>query len=450
MMTTLADTLYVAPDMAAVWSGENLVRGMLSFEAALARAEARAGVIPTDAAATISAMGMGGAFDTEALLREAADAGSPAIPLVRALTAAVGEPAGWYVHWGATSQDAIDTAHVLQMRAGLTLLHASALALCDICAALAETHRGDIMVGRTLLQQATPITFGLKAARWLAMLTRQALRLAELREHIAVVQFGGASGTLAALGDKGPRVAELLAEELGLTAPELPWHAERDRIAEVAGGLGVFAGALAKIAGDIILLAQTEVGEVSEAALGATGGSSTMPQKRNPTDAITAVAAARLALGTAPVLLGAMAQEHERAAGAWQAEWAALPALFLYTSGAALRTRRSLEGLEVHTDRMREQLEHSGGLALAEALMMALAPQLGRPAAQRLVGELAERVSGGGALRDVALADERVRAIMSADAVERALDPRLYLGSADIFIDRALADFRAMRDEGDQ
>ncbi|MGH2485901.1 MAG: lyase family protein, partial [Ktedonobacterales bacterium] len=261
--------------------------------------------------------------------------------------------------------------------------------------------------------------------------------------------FGGASGTLAALGDKGPRVMELLGEELGLGAPDLPWHAERDRVAEVAGGVGVLAGALAKIAGDVILLAQTEVGEVSEAASWGKGGSSTMPRKRNPTDAIAAVAAARLALGTVPVLLGAMAQEHERAAGAWQAEWAALPDLFRYTSGAALRMRRSLEGLEVDAARMRAHVEQTGSLALAEALMMALAPELGKPAAQRLVGDLAGRVSGGDTLRELALADERVRAVLSAQAVERALDRRLYLGSADVFIDRALADFRAARDQRD-
>lgn len=445
-MTTLANTLYVAPDMAAVWSGENFVRGMLAFEAALARAEARAGVIPADAADDINGACVGGAFDTEALLREAADTGSPAIPLVRALTKMVGEPAGWYVHWGATSQDAIDTAHVLQMRAGLTLLRASTMALGDVCATLAETGRGDIMMGRTLLQHATPITFGLKAARWLALLTRQARRLVEVRERITVVQFGGASGTLAALGDKGSRVMELLAEEIGLTAPDLPWHAERDRVAEVAGGLGVLAGAFAKIAGDVILLAQTEVGEVSEAASGGKGASSTMPQKRNPTDAVAAVAAARLALATVPALLGAMAQEHERAAGAWQTEWAALPDLFRYTSGAALRTRRSLEGLNIDVERMSARFEETGGVALAETLMMALAPQLGKPAAQGLVGDLAERVSNGVTLRDLALADGRVRAVMSAEDIKNALDPRRYLGSANVFIDRALADFRASRD----
>ncbi|HKV84625.1 MAG TPA: 3-carboxy-cis,cis-muconate cycloisomerase, partial [Ktedonobacterales bacterium] len=373
-MTTLTDALYVAPDMAAVWSGENFVRGILTFEGALARAEARAGVIPAEAAIAISGACVGGAFDTEALLREAADAGSPAIPVIHALTTMVGEPAGWYVHWGATSQDAIDTAHVLQMRVGITLLRATALATGEICARLAETRRGDIMVGRTLLQQATPITFGLKAARWLALLTRQARRLNELRDQIGVVQFGGASGTLAALGDQGPRIMELLAEELGLAAPDLPWHAERDRVAEVAAGLGVLAGAFAKIAGDVILLAQTEVGEVAEAAAEGRGGSSTMPQKRNPTHAVAAVAAARLALGTASALLGATAQEHERAAGAWQMEWAALPDLFRYTSGAALHTRRSLEGLIIDVGRMRERLDQSGGLPLTEALMMALAP----------------------------------------------------------------------------
>jgi 3-carboxy-cis,cis-muconate cycloisomerase len=332
-VTELAEALYVAPEMAAIWSGEALVRGMLAFEAALARAEARAGVIPPEAAAAIGAACKGAAFDTAAILREAAVAGTPAIPLVRLLTERVRDTAGGYVHWGATSQDAMDTALVLQMRAGLDWLRGRLLALGDACAVHAEAHRATLMVGRTLLQQALPITFGLKAARWLALATRQAERLGELCERVSVVQLGGAAGTLAALGGAGPRVTELLAEELGLAAPELPWHAERDRVAEVAAELGVVAGAMAKLAGDVVLLAQTEVGEVAEAPAEGKGGSSALPQKRNPVDAVAARAAARLALGVVPVLLGAMAQEHERAAGAWQAEWAALPDLFGYTSG---------------------------------------------------------------------------------------------------------------------
>src|SRR5579872_3899057 len=244
----LGDALFTAPEMAAIWSDVAFVGGMLAFEAALARAEAAAGVIPSKAAASIAAACAGASFDVPAIFREAAGAGTPAIPLVRLLTERVGREWGGYVHWGATSQDAIDTTLVLQMRDGLNLLTHRLLDVGTLCAALAERHRRTLMAGRTLLQQAVPIPFGLKAARWLAPATRQARHLAELRTRISVVQLGGAAGTLAALGPDGSRVTELLAAELGLAAPDLPWHAERDRVAEVAAGVGVVAGAMAKIA----------------------------------------------------------------------------------------------------------------------------------------------------------------------------------------------------------
>lgn len=441
-----ANPLCSTPAMARVFAPETHVAQMLAFEAALARAEAAVGLIPAEAARAIAAACRVERFDVPALYGEAVAAGTLAIPLVRALTERVPPAARGYVHWGATSQDAIDTALVLQMRDGLALLRADLLAVGAACAALAEQHRRTLMPGRTLLQQALPIPFGLKAARWLAMVARQVARLDALAERVLVVQCGGAVGTLAALGAAGPRVAERVAAELGLAVPDLPWHAERDRIAEVAAGLGVIAGAMAKIAGDLVLLAQTEVGEAAEGAAPGKGGSSAMPQKRNPVDATFALAAARRAIGQVPVILGAMAQEHERAAGGWQAEWAALPDLFLATAAAVDRTRSALAGLEVDAARMRANLELGGGAIMAEALTMALAPRLGPSEAHRLVGRAAARArETGTTLRDVALADAEIRAVLSAEEVERALDPAAYLGSSEAFIDRALADFRAVQ-----
>lgn len=441
-----ANPMFSTPEMAAIFSPEAHVGRMLEFEAALAQAEAAAGVIPAEAVQAIAAACRVERFDIPALYRAAVPAGTLAIPLVRALTEQVTPEGRDYVHWGATSQDVIDTAMVLQMRDGLTLLIDRLLAVGDACAALAEQHRRTLMPGRTLMQQALPITFGLKAARWLGMTTRQVARLDALRREALVVQFGGAAGTLASLGDAGTRVVELLAERLGLGVPDLPWHAERDRVAEIAAALGVVSGAMAKIATDLVLLAQTEVGEVSEGAAPGKGGSSAMPQKRNPVDATFALAAARLAMGAVPVVLSGMAQEQERAVGGWQAEWEALPDLFLATASAVERVRQALDGLEVDAVRMRENLGMGGGLLLSESLTMALARRVGRPAAYRLVQAAVARVrEDGTTLRDAALADEQIRAVLSEDEIDQALDPAGYIGSADVFIDRALARYREVR-----
>lgn len=441
-----ANPMFSTPEMAAIFSPDAHVGRMLEFEAALAQAEAAAGVIPAEAAQAIAAACRVERFDVPALYRAAVPAGTLAIPLVRALTEQVAPEGRDYVHWGATSQDVIDTAMVLQMRDGLSLLIARLLDVGDTCAALAEQHRRTLMPGRTLMQQALPITFGLKAARWLGMTTRQVARLDALRREVLVVQFGGAAGTLASLGADGTRVVELLAERLGLGVPDLPWHAERDRMAEIASALGVVAGAMAKIATDLVLLAQTEVGEVSEGAAPGKGGSSAMPQKRNPVDATFALAAARLAMGAVPVVLSGMAQEQERAVGGWQAEWEALPELFLSTASAVERVWQALSGLEVDAERMRGNLDMGGGLLLAESLTMALARRVGRPEAYRLVQAAVARVrEEGTTLREAALADEQIRAVVTEDEIDQALDPAGYLGSTDAFIDRALARYREVR-----
>ncbi len=445
-MSEPIDFLFSTPMMSATFSAEAHVRGMLAFEAALARAEARAGIIPQEAATVIAANCKEELFDVATLYREAAVAGTSAIPLVRMLTARVEGDVQKFVHWGATSQDAIDTALMLQIRDGLDLLVAGLLAVCAACATLTGQHRHTLMAGRTLLQQALPITFGLKAARWLALATRQVHALRERRDRTLAVQLGGAAGTLASLGDNGLRVVELLAEELGLPAPDLPWHTERDRIAEVAGALGVVAGAMAKIAGDVAHLAQTEVGEASEGAVPGKGGSSAMPQKHNPVDATFAIASARLAIGVVPVILSAMAQEHERAIGGWQAEWAAVPDLFCFTASAIERVRGAVGGLQIDPARMSANLDLTGGLIMAESLAMALAPHVGRLEAQRIVKALCDRaVRSGVHLRQAALEEVQVHTILSLEEIDRALDPSGYLGSTDAFIDRALAAYREVQ-----
>jgi 3-carboxy-cis,cis-muconate cycloisomerase len=435
--------------MEVIWSAEAQVRGMLAFEAALALAlaEAEVGVIPRAEAEAIASICQTVTLDAAEIFREAAQAGTPAIPLVRMLTERMPDAARGFVHWGATSQDAVDTALVLQMRDGLDLLANTLREIGALCAALAERYADTPMAGRTLLQQALPITFGLKAARWLAMVTRQMRRLSEVREQIAVLQLGGAAGTLAALGDMGALMTVLTADRLGLAPPDLPWHAERDRVGEMAGALGVTAGVMAKIAQDVILLAQTEVGEVAEGDAPGKGGSSALAHKRNPIDAALAVAASRLAIGLVPVILGAMAQEHERGAGGWQTEWEAIPDLFRYCGGAAERVRDALRHLHVAPERMGDNLDRSCGHLMAEALTMALAAShtLGRDKAFRLVRELSEQARAAGQeLREVAHSDERVRAALTTEQIDHAFEPTRYLGSTRLFIDRALAGYRAL------
>ncbi|MGE3272452.1 MAG: 3-carboxy-cis,cis-muconate cycloisomerase [Chloroflexota bacterium] len=444
-MNDLGEALYTTPQMVALFSGEGHVRRMLDFEAALARAEARAGVIPADAADAISAACRVELFDVPALLRETAVAGTLAIPLAKALTAMVGGEAGRYVHWGATSQDVIDTALMLQMRDGLQILADDLLKIAAGAASLAEQHRQTPMAGRTLLQQALPITFGLRAARWLAAVTHQVQQLRRLQNESLALQFGGAAGTLASLGTDGVRVADLLGEELGLPTPPLPWHGERDRIAEIASSVGVVAGAVGKIAQDILLLSQTELGEVAEGAAPGKGGSSTLPHKRNPVDTVAAVAAARLALATVPVLLASMIQEHERAVGGWQSEWSALPELFRYAGGAVERVRLAVAGLEVHTERMRVNLDVTRGLLMAESLSMVLAGKIGKQEAHHVAQAACVRaVRQGDDLATVAHADAQITGALTEAEIVAALDPAQYLGSTDLFIDRALSEYHRL------
>lgn len=444
-MTDIAETMFTTPEMSAIFSGSALAQRMLDFEGALARAQAGAGMIPGAAAEAIALKCRVDLYDLVTLYRDAAAAGTPAVPLVRMLTALVEGEARKFVHWGATSQDAVDTAMMLQTRDGFALIIHRLTEIAAVCATLADRYRHAPMAGRTLLQHAVPITFGLKAARWLALITRLVQRLREVQDRALAVQFGGAAGTLAPFGNEGVRVMDLLARELGLPAPELPWHTERDRIGEIATVLGIVATGMAKIATDMVLLAQTEVGEVSTTGA-AEGRSSTMPQKRNPVEATAAIACAHLAIGLVPILLAAGVQEHERGVGGWQAEWEAVPELFQRTSGAIQWVDRAVQGLHVDTDRMRANLGLTHGLIMSEALTMALAPHLGRDEAYRIVQRVCEEAMQTKAdLREVAAGDEQIRAVLSPERIAHALDISGYLGSTDAFIERVLEGFRRLQ-----
>lgn len=446
-MTDFRDTMFTTPEMSGIFNGRTLVQRMLDFEAALARAQVSAGMMPAAAGEEIKAKCRVDLFDVDALFREGAESGTLAGPLVNRLTDLVGGEAKKFVHWGTTTQDVVDTAVMLQIKAGLDLLIGRLLEIGATCATLAERHRRTIMAGRTFLQHAVPITFGLKAARWLGLATRLVRKLRTLRTESLAVQLGGAAGTLAGMGDPGIRVMELLAEELGLGKPDLPWHTERDRIGEVAAALGVVSGGMGKIATDIALLSQIEVGEVSTGGPAAKGRSSTMPHKRNPVEVAAAAASARLAIGMVPVILSSGVQEHERAAGAWQAEWQAVPDVFRFTAAAVEWVNRALANLQVDVERMRANLEHTRGQIMAEALTMALASRLGRPEAYRIVQRASDRaVQTGKSLHETAAADEEIRKAIPPERLERVFDASGYLGSTDAFIDRALAGFRSLRE----
>jgi 3-carboxy-cis,cis-muconate cycloisomerase len=407
---TIFAAIAVPAELREATSWQAWLAAMLDAEAALARAEAAAGVIPAEAAEAIAAGCRAESFDLEEIVEHGRATGTPVGPLVSALREVVGGEAAQYVHWGATSQDIVDTASSLVARQALGLILAEVDRVAAECARLAREHRDTTMAARTLLQQAVPITFGLKAAGWLVAVVdaRSGLRRIE-----PAANLGGAAGTLAPLGERGVEVAGLFAKELGLVEPPLPWHSNRVRVAELGSALAVAAGVMAKIGLDVALLAQTEVAEVS---VPEGGGSSTMPQKRNPVGSAVAVACARLVAADASVLTGGLAQEHERALGGWHAEWDALSRTLALTGGAAAAVADLLTGLEVDADRMRANLD--------EAVL-----------SERAVFELGiERDAlEGRALRDVL--GER----LSEDEVEAALDPSGYLGSADAFVDRALA-----------
>lgn len=431
--------LFVPGELLDAVSGRGWLEAMLEFEAALAGAEAQTGIVPSEAAAAIAERCDPSLYDFEELLRQGRSIGSPPEPLVRALRENVGGDAAGWVHWGATSQDVMDTASMLVARRALDLVLAEVEGVTAALARLAEAHRSTPMAARTLLQQALPTTFGLKAAGWLVAVLEARRILGAVRRERLAVQFGGAAGTLAAVEEHGPAVLRRLAEDLGLAEPVLPWHTNRVRIAELGAALATTSGVLAKIALDVVLLAQTEVDEARE-EIG--GGSSTLPHKHNPIESTLARACARLVDGYASVLTSGLDQEHERAAGAWHAEWEALSGALAYTGGAAHAVARAVGSLQVDAERMRRNLDETNGLVLAERVSFALAARYGRAEGHDIVREAAARVgTSGRSLADELRDDERVE--LSDSELDALLDPATYLGSAEAFVDRALELYRS-------
>ncbi|WP_285486943.1 class-II fumarase/aspartase family protein [Amycolatopsis taiwanensis] len=411
------------------------LRALLDVEAALAEAEADAGVILREHAERIAEVCREGDFAAAEIGARSVGVGNPAAPLVREITAKTGGESARFVHFGATSQDVVDSAAMLLARRALEPLRADLLACADHAGELAREHASTVQAGRTLLQQALPVTFGLTAAGWLSGLDAA---LARLRSVRLAAQLGGATGTLASLGERGPAVLTAFSARLGLAEPVLPWHTERSRIAELAAALGETSGIVAGITRTIVLLAQTEVAEVYEEADGA-GGSSTMPHKRNPVAAIAALAAAQQAPGLMSTLFGAMAQEHQRAAGAWHAEWRPLTELFRSTGSAVHWLRTSLDRLVVDPERMRANLDVTRGALLSERITTELAPQIGRLAAHDAVSACTRRALAGEAdLAELLAADEAVGKHLPLERIRDLLDPARYLGSAPVFVERAL------------
>lgn len=431
-MSTLAAPFFTTPAMAAIFGAEAQLSALLRVETALARAQEACGVIPPGVAATIAKISPAD-LDRAALTAGLMSGGNLAIPLVKQLQKILPKEAARWVHWGATSQDIIDSALVLQIADAAQLIDAELRLLRDRLAVLADNYARTPMVGRTLLQQAVPTTLGLKIAGWLDALDRAAIRLDEAHPRLLSAQLGGAAGTLASLGDKGPAIADAMAANLELSNPPLPWHGARDRIAEAGSHLGLLIGSLGKMARDFSLMAQTEVGEAFE---GSGGGSSAMPHKANPVACARILACHARAPHLVASLIAGMDQEHERALGGWHAEWEVLPELFQLTA-AALEAARSLaDHARFDTLRMIGNLEMTGGLVMAEAATLALAQKLGKAEAHRILEQAAKQsLSESMGLRAIL---ESMPETAGLD-LAKILDPQNYLGSAPQFVADLLA-----------
>jgi 3-carboxy-cis,cis-muconate cycloisomerase len=437
-VSRLFDGTFARGGAAAAVSDDAWFRALLEVEAALARAAARAGLVPTTAAdAVTQACADPSRLDLATVVAKAADAGNPVPPLVRALQDAVGDDAARAVHVGATSQDVLDTALLLLARNAIAAIDADLTAAAAAAVRLAETHRDDVVMGRTLMQQALPTTFGLVAAGWTAGLDGARLRLAEVVAELPV-QYGGAVGTLAASSGAGVAVRTALAEELGLLDTAAPWHTVRLPIADLAGALGAAAGVVATIAVDVVLMAQTEVGELAEMSA-ARGGSSAMPHKNNPVAAISARACARRAPGLVATLLSAMEQEHQRSAGAWHSEWPTLTDLLATVGSAASWLAESLGSLRVDTARMAATAGASGEGQLAGALASALEPTLGTGAAHDAAADAVQQARESGRTLTQVLAG---RPEVDVEALLRAAAPDV--GEAGAQVDAVLAEHRRL------
>ncbi len=436
MPARLIEALATTGPLASLFSDESVLRAMLQFEVALAKAQAHIGVIPKSAAKVIAST-QTSAFDVSALARDTLRAGTPAIPFVKAFTEIVRRAdatAAGFVHWGATSQDVADTALVLLLKQAQPILAKDLTVLESSLRTLSEKHKGTMMLGRTLLQPAPPITFGLKAANWFSSIRRCRERLDAAFSDALVLQFGGASGTLASLGKDGPAVARALANNLDVACPEAPWHTQRDRLASLMCACGVLTGSLGKMAHDIALIMQNEIAEVAEPAADGRGGSSTMPHKRNPIGCALTLAAANRMPHLVASFLSAMPQEHERGVGGWQSEWPTVAAVIQSTGVASSSMAEVAGGLSVDTKRMRANLEATNGLIFAERAMMLLAPKIGRDSAHKLIESAARRSAQEGKRLASTLAEmPEVTRHLNAATLRRLESPEEYLGSAEIF-----------------
>lgn len=458
-MPSWTDTFSTTPSLADAMSDESLLAHMAAFEGALAHAQCDAGLVPQEAAVAIAETAAGLTYDTQALFADAVKSATLAVPFVKILTAAVRTrlpSAAQFVHFGATSQDVIDSALVLQLGDALVLIDAEMTRLAKAAARLAETHRATPMLGRTLLQPATPVTFGLKAAQWLAAISESRTRLRRAAGEALVSQFGGAAGTLGSLGSHGAPTAAFLRTRLAAMnayAPAravetagtpLPWHTRRGALLSLAGEFAIATGAAGKIARDVAAMMQYEVAETFEPAEAGRGGSSAMPHKRNPVRCALTVSAAIRTPGLMSTLLSGMVQEHERALGGWQAEWAALPELVKCCGGALANMADTLDGLVVDGARMRANFDSLKGLPMTEMLSLALAPGLGRAEAFALVEGAAREVGASGrSLAEIVKANPAATAHLSAQDIDRVLDPLNALGATQAFIDSALAAWAA-------
>lgn len=437
--SALTGPLFASEAMAAVFSDRARLEAMLRMEAALARAQARLGLVPEALASAIEAIDAG-SLDLPGLGRATAQAGVPTIPFVKAVQSRLPPDLERAFHKGATTQDVLDTALVLQIRDALDLVRSDMLAVLEGLSYLAEAHRNVPCAGRTYGQHAAPVTFGYKAAVWLAGIAETAAQLPGLRRRVLVASLGGPVGTLAGLGDRGPAVLDAFAEELGLGVTPLAWHASRERMAGLGAWLATLIGTLAKLGGDVAHLASTEVGEVSEPHVPGRGGSSAMPHKRNPVSCTIILAAQAAAKGHVVTLLDGLPAAHERPVGAWHGEWHALPALFGLASGALREARTLAEGLVVHPERMRRNLDATGGLLFADAAAARLNGPLGREEAHRLVEAAA------GAVRDTGQNLREVLEGMTPHPVAEAFDLAPAVAAAGPWIDRALAEARRVCD----
>ena len=445
MASTAIDSLifrdiFSTPAMRRVFADESRIQRYLDVEAALARAQARLGIIPREAAEEIGRQALVEKFDLAKLKARTEIVGYPVLPVVEQLVALCADHLGEWAHWGATTQDITDTAAVLQVREALALVDDDLKSISESLAGLAARYRDTPMAGRSNLQQAVPITFGFKMAVVLAAFDRHRARLRELRPRVLVAEFGGAAGTLASLGTRGLEVQAALCQELGLAQPEIAWHTVRDGFAEVACFLGLVTGTLGKIATDVKLLMQTEVGEVFEPFVPGRGSSSTMPQKRNPIACNYILACTSVVRQHVAALLEAMVGDHERSTGPWEIEWIALPEIFLLAAGALSQARKMLSGLQVDEKRMRANLDLTGGLIASEAVMMGLAPHIGRQRAHDLVYDLCQKsAQTGRPLLEFLAETPEISRHLDRAALAKLVDPANYLGLSGEMVDRLLA-----------